>query len=134
MALHTGCWPGVTDAVRGCSREVPPAFSRMALIWALHHGCCCSWPCVYLLCSQHKGTAQYALLSQHPRKALINAGRFALSKVLAEKAVSRSKYALQVVTSFKAHEKNVRALQYNADSNLLLTGSFDRTLGVYRAG
>ena len=41
---------------------------------------------------------------------------------------------MQVAKSFKAHEKNVRALVYDAEHNMLLTGSFDRTLSIYQAG
>jgi hypothetical protein len=32
----------------------------------------------------------------------------------------------------KAHKKNVRALDYDAQQNCLVTGSFDRRVQVYR--
>lgn len=37
----------------------------------------------------------------------------------------------RVVEKFKAHEKNVRGLLYDVQSNLLLTCSFDRTAKVW---
>ncbi len=40
----------------------------------------------------------------------------------------------RVVTKFKAHDKNVRGLAYDAANNLLLTCSFDRTTKVFNAG
>lgn len=39
----------------------------------------------------------------------------------------------KVVTTFKAHDKNVRALSYDSQRNLLYTGSFDRTVRVWGA-
>ena len=39
----------------------------------------------------------------------------------------------KVVTTFKAHEKNVRALSYDSQRNLLYTGSFDKTVKVWAA-
>ncbi|GAB4820603.1 hypothetical protein N2152v2_007649 [Parachlorella kessleri] len=40
----------------------------------------------------------------------------------------------RVVANFKAHDKNVRGLAYDAANNLLLTCSFDRTTKVFSAG
>lgn len=40
-------------------------------------------------------------------------------------------WPLQVVASWKAHTKNVRALHYDGQQNLLLTGSFERSCKVY---
>ena len=40
---------------------------------------------------------------------------------------------MQVAVSFKAHEKNVRALAYDSQTGSLFTGSFDRTVKVFRA-
>jgi hypothetical protein len=38
----------------------------------------------------------------------------------------------KVVGKFKAHEKNVRGLAYDAAANALLTCSFDRSLKVFK--
>ena len=40
---------------------------------------------------------------------------------------------MQVVANFKAHEQNVRWLDYDAERNLLMTCSFDRTVRIYGA-
>ena len=38
---------------------------------------------------------------------------------------------VQVVAKWKAHTKNARAMHYDMQQNVLLTGSFDRTVKVY---
>lgn len=40
--------------------------------------------------------------------------------------------APQVVHTFKAHEKNVRAMSYDANDQTLVTGSFDRKCQVWK--
>ena len=40
----------------------------------------------------------------------------------------------QVVAKFKAHTQNVRWLDYDADKNLLMSCSFDKTVKVFSAG
>lgn len=40
-------------------------------------------------------------------------------------------WLMQVVASFKAHAKNARALHYDCQQNVLVTGSFDRTCKVF---
>ena len=39
---------------------------------------------------------------------------------------------MQAVHSFKAHEKNVRAMSYDLIEQALVTGSFDRKCQVWR--
>lgn len=39
--------------------------------------------------------------------------------------------SVQVCASWKAHPKNVRCLDYDPELNVLLTGSFDKTVKVY---
>ena len=39
---------------------------------------------------------------------------------------------LQVAATIKAHDKNVRALGYDAQQECLVTGSFDRKIQVYK--
>lgn len=39
---------------------------------------------------------------------------------------------MQVVATIKAHEKNLRAMDYDKGQDSLVTGSFDRNLQLYR--
>lgn len=39
---------------------------------------------------------------------------------------------MQVAVTFKAHEKNLRCLDYDKLQHCLVTGSFDRNMQVYR--